>query len=216
MPLSESGDDEQRDDDEDELHDAEEEACGGLDVCKGHGDIEGIARGIAMLSDPARQHMEFLGLAQESLCCPDVNSFFLDLSDAALEDMNARARRQYLHGHPAGQAETALQLALDTDELQGLKTAIEKNAKTIEKFGPITSSAEVLARARQRHCELMAENVARPRAAPGLNPFAAPFIPVSPVRPGAGNHLGPGGPGGWPSTTGNPSGGGRSNNAPRD
>jgi hypothetical protein len=35
------------------------------------------------------------------------------------------------------------------------------------------------------------------------------------TRPGAGAGLGPGNAGGWPSTTGNPSGGGRSNNPPR-
>ena len=34
-------------------------------------------------------------------------------------------------------------------------------------------------------------------------------------RPGAGKGMGPGNAGGWPSTTGNPSGGGRSNNPPR-
>lgn len=33
-------------------------------------------------------------------------------------------------------------------------------------------------------------------------------------RGGAGRGAGPGNGGGWPSTTGNPSGGGRSNNAP--
>ena len=33
---------------------------------------------------------------------------------------------------------------------------------------------------------------------------------------GAGQGKGPGNAGGWPSTTGNPSGGGRSNNPPRE
>jgi hypothetical protein len=35
-------------------------------------------------------------------------------------------------------------------------------------------------------------------------------------RPGVGKGKGPGDAGGWPSTTENPSGGGRSNNPPRD